>query len=669
MKKLTWIAMLILIISCSKQNPEIKLPALFSDNMVMQQEAQVNVWGWSKAGAEITVEASWGATATTKAGTDGKWMTSIETPSFGGPFNVSVKSGAETKTITNVMIGEVWLCSGQSNMEMPMKGWPPRDTIWGHETEIANSGNYNIRMFTVTKSVAIKPTSDCIGSWEVSSPENTGNFSATAWYFGKKISSELGVPVGLIHSSWGGTPAEAWTSIDNVETVDGYTNIRQKLEDAADDYEKFEEYITKMDFIPFTTLPKERPYENLNLNDSAFVATSLNISTWRTMNIPSLWEADGLPGYDGIVWLERDFEYNDDVYPEGLELYIGAVDDMDATYLNGVKLGSMEYDGVYNIERKYPIPQGLLKKGNNRVAVKVTDTGGGGGIFGPSAPAVVKGENRLVELGGEWKYMPCAVFYKGKVVIYGEGEKSYDSAPHVEFAIDQNAPTSLYNGMIAPLVPYTMKGAIWYQGEANVGRGKQYETLFPTMITNWRKDWDQGNFPFYFVQIAPYNYGVDANESTAALRDAQFKTLSLENTGMVVTMDIGNPGNIHPGNKKDVGERLALWALAKDYNQEGVVCSGPLYKSASFNKNTVEIEFDYAESGLVLNSSDSFFEIAGTDGEFYSAKAKTEGSKIVVSSPKVKDAKQVRYGWADDCEPNLFNAEGLPASPFKAIAE
>lgn len=663
MKKLFTLAIVIFMIGCTVKNPEIKLPAIISDNMVLQQNKPVNLWGWSEAKAKIIVEASWGKTAEAVTGSDGKWQVQLETPAAGGPFSVTIKSGETQKVINNVMVGEVWLCSGQSNMEMPMKGWPPRDTINFSASEIASSDYPGIRMFTVTKNTAAAPLEDCTGSWAVSSPTTTGDFSATAYFFGLKLHKELGIPVGLIHSSWGGTPAESWTSGELIGTVSGYESFAAEIRQNQQSLKEFDAFLAKLENIPFEKLPKESPFANLNLNDSAYL--SADISAWKEMTVPQTWENAGLPGFDGIVWFIRDFEYDGTVYPEGVELYLGPVDDMDATYINGRKIGSNEVGGVWSLERVYPVPADLLKKGANRIAVKVTDNQGGGGIYGKKNPAIVKGDKILADLGGAWKYKPAALFRSSTVYVYGEGEKSHEGFTGKTIVMNEYTPTMLYNAMIAPLVNYTLEGAIWYQGESNVGRGKQYETLFPAMITSWRNAWKQVDFPFYYVQIAPYNYGDNANETTGELRDAQLKTLSLANTGMAVTMDIGNPVNIHPANKKDVGERLALWALDKTYKKEGIVCSGPLFKNAVFSGNQAEVEFDYG-TGLELRSKESFFEIAGPDGVFHPAKATVDHDKIVAVSDKVKEAKQIRYAWADDCVPNLFNGAGLPASPFKS---
>lgn len=666
MKYLSFFALIVLLVACSVKNPELKLPAIISDNMVLQQQKQVNLWGWSDAGTNITIEGSWGSTAVALTGPNGFWQTDLETPTFGGPFAITIKAGTIEKVISNVMIGEVWLCSGQSNMEMPMKGWAGAPVL-NSDSDILAANYPEIRMFTVTKRIALEPFPNCEGTWEVTSPETVGDFSATGYYFGLKLYKELGVPVGLIHSSWGGTPAESWTNVDFLKEVSGYENIEQDLAEGKANNEIFGQFLTKLKSIAVIDLPKELPYQNLDLNDAAFISSELDIANWQEMKVPGLWETSVLPGFDGVVWLEKEFEFEGNA--EGLALYLGPVDDMDVVYLNGTKIGSHEMLGVYSLERSYIIPANLLVTGLNRIAVKVIDNGGGGGIFGNKGPAIVRGNEAIVELNGNWKFKPAAVFVANIIYQFEDGDKSFDSFDGHPMTFDQNSPATLYNGMIAPLVPFTFQGAIWYQGEANVGRGEQYESLFPAMISCWREIWNMGDFPFYFVQIAPYNYGDNADETVSDIRFAQLKTLSLDNTGMAVTMDIGDAANIHPANKQDVGDRLAFWALAKTYGKDDVVCSGPLFKDAKFDKNKVEVIFDSAQNGLVLRGDESYFEIAGADGVFYPAKVTIEGNKIVAVSNKVKIAQQIRYAWCDDCTPNLFNTEGLPASPFRAEVE
>ncbi len=439
---------------------EVKLPALFSDNMVLQQDFNAPVWGWADPGEKVSVKGSWqlfgGSSAT--ADKNGKWMLKIKTPKASGPFSLTVR-GKNVVKINNVLIGEVWICSGQSNMQMRLTakpGWKLKG-VFNYPNEIAAANYPDIRMFTVKKAIADEPQPYCEGSWSQCSPETAGGFSAAGYFFARELHKELGIPFGMIHTSWGGTPAEAWTS---------------------------EEYLRQ------------------------------------------------LPDY-------------------------------------------------------VPIP-----------------------------------------------------------------------------AKNQNTPTVLYNAMIAPIIPYGIKGAIWYQGESNTGRAYQYRTLFPTMIQCWRNDWAQGDFPFYFVQIAPFNYG--SEYVCPELQEAQLMTLSLPNTGMAVTTDIGNPIDIHPRNKQMVGRRLALWALAKNYGRKDIVYSGPLYGSMQKQGDKIRIFFDHTGSGLFsLGGNLKHFTIAGENKEFVEATAEIDNNTVVVSSPDVKKPLSVRYAWTNTAVGNLYNFEMLPASPFR----
>jgi len=471
--KPTLVALVCLIYGTSAFST-IRLPTLFTDNMVLQQKASDPVWGWADPGTQIHVTGSWpGAKAASgTADADGKWKVNIKTPGAGGPYTLTI-NGKETIVLHNVLIGEVWVCSGQSNMEMPVSGWSGAPLL--HSSEEIQQAKYpEIRLFTVKRDIALSPQDTCTGSWSECSPQTVGAFSATAYFFGRDLFRKLKVPIGLIHTSWGGTVAEAWTSAQAL----------QKLGD-----------------------------------------------------------------------------FN-------------------------AKLGQVDSIRMHAKE-------GTLK--------------------------------------------------------------------------NPNMPTVLYNGMIAPLIPFGIKGAIWYQGEANVGRAKQYERLFPTMINDWRTRWKEGNFPFYFVQIAPYPYGGDSTKS-AALRDAQRKSLSTPHTGMVVTLDIGNPKNIHPANKQEVGRRLSLWALANTYHQKGIVYSGPLYKALKVKGSKAIVSFNHADKGLVAKGGGlDWFEVAGRDGKFVPGHAVISGNQVIVTSPEVSQPAAVRYGWKDTAEPHLFNKAGLPASSFSSL--
>ena len=493
---------ILLLVIAGAAVADIKLPAIIGDNMVLQQGGKVPIWGWADPGEEVTAGVSWNNTKlAVKADKDGKWTIKINPPKAGGPYEMTL-TGKNTINIKNILVGEVWVCSGQSNMQMSVQ------SSNNAEQEIAEAGYPNIRLFSVKLTVAEKPQSDCVGNWSECSPKTVPNFSAAAYFFGRELHKQLNVPVGLIHTSWGGTPAESWTR-------------REVLEADAD-------------FVPI------------------------------------------VKRYDDAVAK----------YPQAMEEY----------------------------------KQKLL----------------------------------------EWKEAAEKAMTAGEKPPRRPGEPFGPGNP--------NAPAGLYNAMIAPLIPYGIQGAIWYQGESNAGRAYQYRTLFPAMIKNWRDDWGQGQFSFLFVQLANFmqTKTEPAESAWAELREAQTMTLALPNTGMAVIIDIGDAVNIHPTNKQDVGKRLALWPLAGIYGKK-LVYSGPLYKSMKVDGNSIVLSFDHAGGGLVAKGDGQLkgFSIAGADRKFVWADAKIDGNTVVVSSDKVSEPVAVRYAWADNPVCNFYNKEDLPASPFR----
>ncbi|MBN2279606.1 MAG: glycosyl hydrolase family 2 [Candidatus Marinimicrobia bacterium] len=648
---------------CGKtQKIELTLPALFNDNMVLQQQADVPVWGSVSAGEIITVTASWGESADAKADAEGIWRVKIRTPMAGGPYDVTITGQEKTIVFQNVMIGEVWVCSGQSNMEMPLKGWPPNDLIEHSDDEIAMADYANLRLFTVSKVISDKPLTDCKGNWSLCTPEIAGDFSATAFFFGKKLLNELKVPVGLIHTSWGGTPAEAWTPGDELRQLPDFFEKVEQLKTAAGQIEKLNRWLGQLEKINMTG--KSYPEVWKTLSDTR-AGADYDDSRWKTIELPVRWEESKIGEFDGIVWFRKEVKCEEKNGDYILEL--GPIDDMDITYFNGTKIGGYEEEGFWQTRRIYTIPEKLIKKEKNVIAVCVVDNRGGGGIWGRADDLKLYPEkkiNKSIPLAGPWKFSPIAEFHNDQFYIYGEGKKSYESRPAVDVPLNSNAPTVLFNGMIHPVIPYGIKGAIWYQGESNVGRAEQYKKLFPLMIQSWRKYWKQGDFPFYFVQIAPYEYGQP--DLSQYLREAQLSALSLTNTGVVVTTDIGNPQNIHPAKKLEVGERLAGWALNKDYGFSALIPSGPLYKSMKVEDNKIRIFFEYADPGLICSGKElTDFLIADVNKKFVPAKAKIDDNSILVWSDTVTEPIAVRFGWTNIAEPNLFNGVGLPASPFR----
>ena len=660
-----------ILIFCSAfalaEDSPFRLAPLFTDNMVLQQERSVPVWGRGTPGDTIALRASWGEEAKTVVGVDSSWAVNLKTPSAGGPSRIEIRHDQTVLYLSNVLIGEVWLCSGQSNMEMPLEGWPPNDTIANSAQEIGNSFFFpTIRMFTVKRAFSPVPESMCEGSWVECSPATAPGFSATAYFFGKALQQALKVPVGLIHSSWGGTAVESWMSADRLSGIAGYDTVIQKIRSGADSLRVLEEWLARFPVIDVRQRVQNTRWRNLVFNDSACAATVFNDSGWHQMRLPVLWERTGLGEFDGAVWFRKQITIPAGWVHRDLVLELGPVDDMDVTYVNGLKVGGHEEAGMWNVDRVYGVPASVVDSTLLEIAVRVIDYQGGGGIYGQEKALSLHpaGGDERVSLSGNWKYLPVAEYRDQRFFVFGAEGQAYDKRPHLPIDFSGYSPTMLYNAMIAPLAPFAIRGTIWYQGEANTGNPALYRMLFPSMIQNWRSTFRNDNLPFYYVQIAPYEYGPAT--LSQLLREAQLATLAVPNTGMAVTMDIGNPRNIHPANKQDVGGRLAIWALAKTYHKK-VAFSGPLYKSMKKKNNEIELVFENAGKGLVLKNGahGNGFQIAGPDSLFVDAVVRVRGTSVYLSNPQVKNPLAVRYAFSNTAEGTLFNRDGLPASSFR----
>jgi sialate O-acetylesterase len=636
MHKTPFFFLLFLLTSISL-DAKVRVPKFFGDNMVLQRDRLIPVWGWASPKEKITVLLDRQAKMTT-AGKDGKWRIDLDPQMAGGPYELQIR-GKDTLLFHNVLIGDVWICSGQSNME-----WQLRSAKDG-EKEAMNADFPQIRHFEVPHTVASIPKDDVPGgAWKVCSPATAGSFTAVGYFFAKELYHELHVPIGLLHTSWGGTHVETWTS-------------RSTLEED----EEFGPIITAMPQLDLDSLAAHKAADmrkKIELIQGPSAITEAEIHTWKELScddskwpmlkVPGIWEDQILGDFDGVVWYRKTITVTATDAGKEATLELAKIDDNDDTYVNGQKIGSTQ---AWDAKRKYVIPAGLLKEGKNVIAVRVLDTGGGGGIWGDPEDVEITLSSGPVSLAGKW---PFHVETLSKT-LGGIGPNSY--------------PTLLSNAMINPLVPFGIKGAIWYQGESNSARAYQYRKAFPLMIKDWRKRWNQGDFPFYFVQLASFLADHKDNGSTwAELREAQAMTLTLPNTGMAVTTDIGDPTDIHPKNKLDVGKRLAAVALVKTYGRSGVF-SGPTFTSMQVEGDHVMLHFDNLGTGLMAKDKYGYlkgFEIAGPDQKFYFAKAFVKGNQVVVYQDGVPNPVAVRFGWANDAgEDNLFNKEGFPAPPFR----
>jgi len=639
---------------------------LIMDNMVLQRESNVPLWGHGSPGTDVKIKASWGEVSATLVQPDGGWLLKLRTPHAGGPYTLSIMHDDTSMVIANVLVGEVWLCSGQSNMEMPVMGWPPADTVLASAEEISHATYPDLRLCTVRKAFSAVPESTCNASWVECSPATVPGFSATAFFFGKKLHETLGVPVGLIHASWGGTAVESWISARCLSPLPEFAPVLQGLKECANGRQQIMAWLHQYKAIDLQERKGENKWRDLDCEDSTCAHRAYNDSTWKVMRLPVLWEKTEVGNLDGVVWFRKNVVIPSLWVGKNLVLELGPVDDIDATFVNGVKVGSHEVEGQWNVKRVYQVPGSIVDSTHIQIAVRVIDYGGGGGIYGDPEGMRLHPEQSgdTISLAGEWKYVPVAELADNTLFVFGPRGNHYDSRPRFPIDLSANTPTTLYNGMIAPVVPFAIRGVIWYQGEANTDRPRQYHSLFPLLIENWRADFAAEDLPFYFVQIAPFDYGT-ATQSQY-LREAQAAALSVKNTGMAVTLDIGNAKNIHPANKRDVGQRLALWALAKTYGHR-VAYSGPIYTSSKKGKRSIALFFEHADKGLVLKegSKGSSFQIAGPDRLFKDAVVKVRGKTLIVSNPDVLHPVAVRYAFSNAPEATLFNAAGLPASSFR----
>lgn len=509
--------------------------------------------------------------------------------------------------------------------------------------EIKDANYPMIRQFLVQKDMSSTPKSDLkAGKWETCNGSTVGGFTSVGYFFAKKLYAELKVPIGLINTSWGGTCAETWTS-------------REAFESSKEFKEMISE-VPKIDIDSLLITQKNKLSAKIEqiqgskmaTDETSFKNLSFNDANWPEMKVPSLWENQQLPNLDGVVWFRKSVEISKENAGKEGTLALSKIDDQDVTYVNGVEIGTTNN---YDQNRVYNIPAGVLKEGTNVISVKVIDYSGGGGIWGDASNIKLTVQNTVIPLAGQWKF----------------------NVVNIKSEVSPNQyPSLLFNAMINPLIPYAIKGVLWYQGEANVNRAEQYKKAFPLMITDWRNKWNQGDFPFYFVQLSTFDeFGGNSNNGSkwAELREAQQYTLeTVPNTGMCVTTDIGNAKNIHPTNKQEVGSRLAAIALNKNYNKN-VVYSGPKYESKEIKDNKIVLAFGSLGSGLMMPDKYGYlkgFEIAGKDKIFHYAIAYIANNKVVVFNDAVGNPVAVRYGWADDAgDCNLYNNENFPALPFR----
>ena len=648
MKRLSLI--LFLLAACAAASAHVIMPPFFSDHMVLQHSADVKLWGTAEPGAMVKVKASWThKTVQARADEAGHWSLTIHTPGPGGPHSLTVSDG-EKLTLGDILCGEVWLCGGQSNMEMKIE-----DKVTGWEQELAETATHgDIRLLRVSRRISAKPVDEIgieNGGWTPVTPETLSPFSAAAWFFGKKIAAETGMPVGLVESCWGGTLIESWTSGRTLGKLDRFRDQIQMLQEMPDDREArkvlYEKQIAEWE----TQMAKVDPaYSDGRLT---WAETGIDLKGWTPCKVPGFLQFQGIPGCHGYFWMRRDVELPASWAGQDLELLAGMVDDNDFTWFNGSLVGHTE---LCIFQRRYPVPGSLVHAGMNTIALRVRDDGGLSGIMGGDDNLLLRNlaTGETLPISGDW--------YVRETVDPGQ-------APPFPIDLDNNynGPTTLYNSMIHPLRDYRIRGVIWYQGESNSSAAADYKVYLPAMIRDWRLAWGY-EFPFYIAQISNYMKQKDVMERSewAELREAQLQSLSVSNTGLAVLIDVGDANDIHPKNKAEVGRRLALNALYGTYGQDVVPC-GPLYDGYSIEGDRIRIRFTRTDGGLRTTDGEALkgFWIAGPDRVFHPADAVIDGDTVVVGSTEVENAISVRYAWADNPVCNLCNGALLPASPFR----
>ena len=634
----------------SSAKAEVTIPYILSSNMVLQRECNANVWGWAKPGEKIRVTFR-GEKEQTVTGKDGKWKVKIQTGAAGGPFQLTIV-GENTISLDNILVGDVWVCSGQSNMEFPLQ------RADNGKEEIRNATIPQIRLYQVTNNASpasVDNTNET--SWMECTPQTVPDFSAVGFFFGKKINQETGIPIGLISSNWGGTIVETWSSADAIsddpvlvkqaavlKSIDLDAMVK-KQKQVYGNYHKVLEQVQKPDW------------------KTEYVDPRFDDSKWVAFDQPGLWEShEGYEDFDGVMWFRKKITIPAEFNLSKATVSLARIDDSDITWINGKRVGETYHK--YNDIRVYKIHEGVFKTGENTLVVRVEDYVGGGGFHGLASEMYLTDGTINISLSGSWKMKEDTL------------EVPMDPEIPDQIPLQPNQyPTLLYNGMIHPLINFAIKGVIWYQGESNadnMAEALKYESQLKNMITDWRKKWGCGDFPFYQVQLANYMPETQKPQTEVwpFLREAQTNVAKMPGVGMACIIDIGNADDIHPTDKYDVGNRLALLALKNNYGEKNIIASGPQVDKVTFDGNKATVTFKDVGNGLVVTNKYGYingFSVAGAGKEFVYAKASLKNSNTVeVTSDSANKIEAVRFLWSDNPGTiTLFNSAGLPAEPFR----
>lgn len=619
----------------------IRLPRLVSDSMILQRDKPLTIWGWASPGEKITIRFN-GQQAHTITGNNGNWQLQLKPMKAGGPYRMYI-SGENELQLKDIWLGDVWICAGQSNMEHSLQLHSET-----YAAVIAQARYPLIRQFKVPTSPQLQQqaTDYISGSWKPATPENVLQFSAVAFFFARSLYEKYQIPVGIINTSAGGTPVEAWTSEAGLAAFSDITTTIQQNKDTA-----WFNSRNRQAMEAAAASSARQPADQGMRTTPRWYDTAYIPDGWHRIAVPGYWEDQGLKNLDGIVWFRKEITVPASMTHMPARLYLGRIVDADAVYVNGIPAGTTYYQYP---QRRYTLPAGLLHTGTNIITVSIANNSGKGG-FVPDKPYYLTAGNERIDLSGYWQYKISAVF-SSDTILYPT-------------LLPQNQPAALYNGMAAPAVYYAVKGIAWYQGESNTGNPDRYAPLLTAFINDWRRQWKDTLLPVVYVQLPNFQEAdyQPANSNWALLREAQSKALQLPRTAMAVTIDLGEWNDIHPDNKKDVGIRLSLAAQKAAYN-ETVVYSGPAYEQTEIHNDTILVSFTQTGSGLITGNGEApgSFAIAGANKKFVWAQTVLINGKVKVWNSKIPHPLYVRYAWADNpVNANLYNREGLPAAPFR----
>jgi sialate O-acetylesterase len=665
---IAWIFGCFLLLSPHSLRAEVRLPAIFSEHMVLRKAEAVPVWGQANPGEHVRVSLD-GKAADAAADASGNWRVELNLKDCGaGPFEMTVQ-GNNRVVIQDVVVGEVWLASGQSNMEHPLRATLDADR------EIATSTNHSLRQFLVKRAGAKQPAVDCQGRWTVAGPETSGEFTAVGYYFGKELQQTQKIPVGIINSSHGGTYIEPWTPADVFDRVDSFKISADALRRKAEEYPTLKAKFA----ADFTAWLKAHGREDRPRQPPARYADE-NVSTgdWHAVTLPGKVSDAGFPS-SGIFWIRREIEVSALLAQQGFKIMIGPLEGSWQVYWNGEKIDEMTYARMpgKGFSCYFAVPREQIRAGSNTLAIRV---------FSPTSPLVVTAASLWagpLVLNGRW-------FAQVERSFPELSPEAINSAPRITYSPPEMSPGNLFNGMINPLIPYSISGVLWYQGESNTKRAYEYRIALPTLIQGWREKWHRDDLPFYFCQVCN-NFGKlsrPAESAWAELRESQSLALALPHTGQAISIELGEAGDLHFRDKKPLGHRLFLIAAAKHYGRS-VDFSVPVYKSVAFEAGRARVRFEHTEGGLMVvkltatysvktltgetaplvrnspRSEVEGFAICGADHQWFWADARIDGDSVLVWSDEVPQPVAVRYAWADNPTCNLYNGAGLPASTFR----